>query len=291
MCLKSGWLDFLKFSIDRVLKNHDFNGVYYDWNIAMFCNNPLHVGKTSNNVSGERGLGAHALSPTGHWDIDELIDLVEWTRKRVGPDGIIILHNTLVPMFVTENFANYVVGMEFSYGKLSVSMPKPHELPLEWNFVCARPRAVIGYGTIARGAPKKLFKHHAITTLMTSVAPWPASEEAIELYKILKPLGDLEEYRFEDWRNKAVRVDNKDNISAVYSRPGEAYILLANLEAEPRKITCTINPQDLSYPLSSISSCEILSKGESIELDASKLADSGESITIPADDVVLLHVK
>ena len=291
MCLKSGWLDFLKSSVDRVLKNHDFDGVYYDWNIAMFCNNPLHVGKTSNDVLGDKGLGAPAISQTVHWDIDELIDLLEWTRERVGPEGIVILHNTLVPMFTTENFANYVVGMEFTYGKLSVSVPKPYELPLEWNFAGARPRAVIGYGTIARGAPKRLYRLHAIIALMTSVAPWPASDEAIELYKLLKPLGNLEQYKFEDWRNEAVTVDNKDCISAVYSRPGEAYILLANLEPEPKEIRCAISPDKLQSALPSLKAAEILSEGKSISLNIGKLAGSGENITLPADGVVLLHVQ
>ena len=42
MCLRSGWLDFLKFSIDRVLKNHPLDGVYFDWNVALLCCNPLH---------------------------------------------------------------------------------------------------------------------------------------------------------------------------------------------------------------------------------------------------------
>ena len=45
MCLRSGWLEFLKLSIDRVLKNHPLDGVYYDWNVALFCCNPLHEGK------------------------------------------------------------------------------------------------------------------------------------------------------------------------------------------------------------------------------------------------------
>ncbi|HUV14773.1 MAG TPA: DUF6259 domain-containing protein, partial [Acidobacteriota bacterium] len=65
MCLKSGWLDYFKFTVDRVLKNHDFDGVYYDWNIAMFCNNSLHVNETTNGVPPDNGLGALALSPTG----------------------------------------------------------------------------------------------------------------------------------------------------------------------------------------------------------------------------------
>lgn len=291
MCLKSGWLDFLKFSVDRVLKNHAFDGTYYDWNIAMFCNNPLHVGRTSNGVSGEKGLGAIAISETAHWDIDELIDLVEWTRRRVGPGGIMILHNTLVPMFATENFANYVVGMEFSYGKLSVSVPPPEELPLEWDFVGARPRAVITYGTIAREAPRELFRRHAVATLLTSVAPWPATDEAIELYKVLKPLGNLERYRFEGWRNQAVLASARGASSAVYSRPGEAYVLLANLSDEAATISCQIRPERLPYPLERLSAAEILSGASARSLDPRRLVTSGEPIDLAPGGVLLVRLR
>jgi hypothetical protein len=48
MCLKSGWLDSLKLCIDRVLKNPKFAGVYYDWNLALYCNDPLHTGGGEN---------------------------------------------------------------------------------------------------------------------------------------------------------------------------------------------------------------------------------------------------
>lgn len=291
MCLKSGWLDFLKFGIDRVLQNHDFDGVYYDWHIAMFCNNPLHVGKDSNGVSGEKGLGALALSETTHWDIDGLIELVEWTRDRVGPDGIIILHNTLAPMFITENFANYIVGMEFSYGKLSVSVPHPRDLPLEWNFAGARPRTVIGYGTIARGAPKRLFQAHAVMTLMTSVAPWPVSDEATGLYKILEPLGNLEDYKFEDFRNSAVTVNSPNAISAVYSKPGEAFVLVANLSADAETVICAVAPESFANPFNLVAEAELLGGHNRLPLDPRKLTSGGEEIRLPADGVLLIHLK
>jgi len=290
MCLKSGWLEYFKYTVDRVLKNHKFDGVYYDWNIALYCNNPLHVGKTTTGVRPDRGLGAFALSPTGHWDIEGLLDVVEWTRERVGPDGLVILHNTLVPMFATENFASYVVGMEFTYGTIKTGMPRPEELPLEWNFVGARPRAVIGYGTIARDADKRMYQLHAITTLMTSVAPWPASEEAIALYKILKPLGDIEQYRFEDGRNKSVKLDDRDCLTAIYGKAGEAYLLLANVDPIPKKIRVRIDPKKLPVPLAAIASAEILGKGAA-SLQAANLTGGGEEIMIPADDVVLVRIK
>ena len=292
MCLKSGWSDYFKLCVDRVLKNHAFDGVYYDWNLAMYCNNPLHVGQTTNGISGENKIGALAISPTEHWDIDEFLQMVEWTRKRVGPDGMLLLHNTLVPMFATENFANAVVGMEFTYGQLSVAMPKPWELPLEWNFAGARSRAVIGYGTIDEKAPRRIYRDYALTALLTSVAPWPATDEYIELYKILKPLGDLESYKFEDWRNKAMKLDDANCLSAVYSRAGETYVLVANLGTEAAKVRCRITPANLPYPMSSLTSAEMITRqGLTVTLNARTLTAAGEMVTISPDDVILLHLK
>ncbi|MGH2509387.1 MAG: DUF6259 domain-containing protein, partial [Ktedonobacteraceae bacterium] len=249
MCLKSEWLDYLKLCVDRVLKNYPFDGVYYDWNLALYCNNPLHVGKESNGVSAAEGLGTYALSPTGHWDVDELLDFVEWSRERVGPDGLVLLHTTMAPMFATENFANAVCCMEFGYGKVSTSMPKPAALPLEWNFGGARARAPIEYGAVAKGAPKELHQLFYLTTLVTGVATWPASDGALELFKVLKPLGDLTRYQFSDWRNRVVRLDRDDCFSAVYSRRGETYLVLANFAAEAREVKCTVDSQALKHPL------------------------------------------
>jgi hypothetical protein len=291
MCLKSGWAEHLKFTIDRVLKNHDLDGVYYDWNIALYCNNPLHVGETTNRVSGEKGLGALALSPTGHWDMDELIEFVEWTRERVGPDGLVILHNTMAPMFVTENFADYVVGMEWGYGKLLTGVPPVSDLPPEWNFAAARSRGVIGYGTIAQNAPQHLHRLLALETLLTGVAPWPATEEAFNLYQILRPLGDIERYRFEDYRNEAVRVEGTDCTSAVYSRPGESYILLGNFSDKPVKVSYSVETEKLPWPISDIGAVRYLREGQWDVTPKAELKGEGVALSIPARDVVLLRLQ
>jgi hypothetical protein len=288
MCLKSGWLQTLEQNVDTVLKHHKLDGVYYDWNVALYCNNPQHAGKTSNGVSGKTGM--LALSPTGHWDMDELLQLMEWTRERVGPNGLVIVHNTMTPMFATENFADRVVGMEWGYGQLSRSVPPVQDLPLEWNYAGARPRGVIGYGSIAENAPARIPKIFALETLLTSVTPWPASDDAIALYKILAPLGDLTQYKFQDWRNRAVRMDAPDCISAVYSRDGEAWILLGNTSTEPRQVRLRISPGDLPAPLSSPGSLQQIEGGITKSLDASRATGEGESIRIPAEGVVLLRI-
>jgi hypothetical protein len=290
MCLKSGWLDFLKLSVDRVLKNHHFDGVYYDWNIAMFCNNPRHVGKSAAKPDG-RGLAALAMSPAGHWDIDELIQLMEWTRARIGPNGLLIVHNTLVPMFTTENFTDHVVGMEFGYARLSVSMPPLSELPLEWDWVGARSRAVINIGTVAEDAPPRVVRQHALAGLMTAVTPWRANPYAIEFVRRLKPLGDIESYKFEDWRNRAVRLEGENVASAVYSREKEAFILVANFDARARKVRVAVRPRELPDPLLAATSAAIVGERGTVRLDPIRLCGDGEVVEIPSDDVIVIRVR
>ena len=78
------------------------------------------------------------------------------------------------------------------------------------------------------------------------MTPWPASEETFELLPLLKPLGDMGAYRFADWRNQAVTLSHPRCASAVYSRPGEAYLLLANLDQNlARSPACCIRRSSL----------------------------------------------
>ena len=290
MCFKSGWKDYFKSYVDTVLKHHPWDGIYYDWNLAMYCNNPLHMGKVSNGVSATKGLASYAFSPTGHWDVDEFLEMVEWTRERVGPDGLVTLHTSSNPMLAAENFADYVCTLEDGGGGLAM-MPKPDELPLEWNLAGARSRADIEYGIIDTKAPQRLHRLFYLTALLTGTAPWPANYESAEVFKILRPLGDPERYHFEDWRNRAVKLDQNDLLSAVYSRPGEAYVLLANLQPEPRKINCAINPQALKHPLTEVRAAKLVEQGSNESLDAGRLTGKGETILLPGDGVRLLHLQ
>jgi hypothetical protein len=164
-------------------------------------------------------------------------------------------------------------------------------LPLEWDFVGARPRGVIGYGIIDQNAPRRLHKLLALEALLTGVAPWPASPEAIEVCRILEPLGDIGQYRFEDWRNEAVTLDGEDCACAVYSSPREAYILLSNFVADPKKVLLRVDPGRLPYPLSPVKSCQVVSADTSVDLDTGKLVGEGEYVALPPDGTVLVHVE
>lgn len=289
MCLRSGWLDYLKFSIDRVLTHHPLDGVYYDWNVALLCYNPRHEKLKADSPA------------AGHWDIDELLNLMEWTRKRVGPRGLVIVHNTTTPMFTTENFANDVVANEWGYGKWSGKGPIMRDLPLEWSLVGARPRGVISYGQLDAQAPRHLHRLFALEALLAGVTPWPASPETFELYPILKPIGALENYRFADWRNQAVTLRAERCASALYSRPGESWLVLGNLDDTAREVRCVLHPDKLPHPMSSIASATLMpagrnaprsgEKSEPVPLDVRQLTGGGIAFTIEPESAILIRVR
>lgn len=277
MCLRSGWLDFLKFSIDRVLRNHALDGVYYDWNVALLCCNRLHGDK------GDPGSSAH-------WDIDELLQLMEWTRRRVGPGGLVILHNTTTPMFATENLANHIVANEWGYGKWAGNGPELTDLPLEWSLVGARPRGVISYGQLDDKSPKRLHRVFALEALVSGVTPWPASPETFQIFPVLKPIGRLDEFRFAGWRNRAVTLEGARCASAVYSRPGEAFLLLANLNENADEIRCTLSPENLPHPISRPKEAKVLGQPES-SVDIESLLKGGAGVRVPGDSALLVRVR
>lgn len=282
MCLRSGWLDHLKFTIDRVLKNHPLDGVYYDWNVALLCCNPRHEGLEGSNAVAR-----------GHWDIDELLDLMEWTRQRVGPRGLVIVHDTTTPMFSTENFADHVVATEWGYGKWTDRAPDLDALPLEWTLAGARSRGVISYGTLNDKSPPILHRLFAVEAFLGGVTPWPASAATFDLLPRLKPIGDVTSYRFADWRNPAVTLSNPRCGTAIYSRPGEAWLLLGNLESTPREVTLRLDASRLPVPMTRIVSAARVGTdgGDTSEFDARQLAGEGVTLTLPAADLTLIHLR
>ena len=290
MCLKSDWKNYLESYIDQTLSNHKFDGVYFDWNVSLYCNNPLHAGKAMADKYNKNGIGVMNITPDSHRDIDELIELMEWTRQRIGPDGLLIIHNTMVPMFVTENFANYIVSMEWGYGMLIKDIPPLTELPPEWNFAGARSRGIIGSGTIYAGAPNELRKKLTLEALLTGVTPWPLMPEAIEMHKKLLPLGDLSQYKFTDWRNKAVNLNDTLCASAIYSKPDTAFLIICNLGKTSSALTVCLNSSLLPFPIENVISVRLLNNKTGSELGTRLISTDGEKIIVPSAGEILVRI-
>ena len=226
---------------------------------------------------------------------------MEWTRSRVGEGGLVIVHNTTTPMFAIENFADYVVATEWGYQKWTDRAPDLQDLPLESSLSGAIPRGVISYGVLDSNSPRRLHRLFAIEAFLNGVTPWPASEETFALLPLLKPLGEIGDYRFADWRNRAVTLSDARCATALYSRPGEAYLLLANLEADPREVTCVLHPERLPHPLASLTSATRLAASaawagnrvpsDAASLNVHQLVGEGLKITIPGDDAILIQIR
>jgi hypothetical protein len=219
----------------------------------------------------------------------------------VGPSGLVIIHNTSTPMFAAENFADHVVAHEWGYAKWSGQGPDLQELPLEWSLVGARQRGVINYNLVGDQASRHLHRLFALEALLAGVTPWAADAETFELFPVLKPIGKIENYRFADWRNQAITLNGGRSGSAIYSRPGECWVLVGNLKESAQQVGCVMHPEKLPCPLSavttatllppSIASTNLTDKATPVALDAKQLTGEGVTLTIPPESAVLLHVR
>ena len=136
---------------------------------------------------------------------------------------------------------------------------------------------------------------------MGGVTPWPASEETFELLPLLKPLGDLADYQFADSRNEAVSLSHARCASAVYSRAGEAYLLLVNLDDSPHEVTCRLHAEKLPHPLAHptdatrVAASPVPSGSHespaAASLNIGQLVGTGLPITIPGDGAIMIRVR
>jgi hypothetical protein len=101
----------------------------------------------------------------------------------------------------------------------------------------------------------------------------------------------LSQYDFDDWRNTVVSFGCADCYSAVYSRPDEAYIVLANLSAIPANVRCQVNPGALSHPISSVRAATLTGEDRVSRLDPAMLTDAGQEIPISATTALLIHLR
>ena len=114
----------------------------------------------------------------------------------------------------------------------------------------------------------------------------------LRLLPLFKPLGDIEKYQFADWRNEAVTLSDRRCASAIYSRRGEAYVLLVNLDENVKPVTCVLHPEKLPHPLRRVSAATTLTPaGEGLKLDVRQWVGDGIKLDLPGDDAIVIRVR
>lgn len=294
MCLRSGWSDWFKKSIERVCEHHELDGLYYDWNQAIYCNNPAHSDRKlpPGAFSGTGGMFADMRdSAIAHWDIDELIELMEWSRKHVGPDGMLIIHNTMNPCMATENFADYVIGLEWGSGKLLDGVPRLRDLPFEWNFVGSRSRGLITGGCVEPDAPEAVYRKRLNQCLLTGVSPWRAEELDWEVMGALSRL-DLSKSRFLDWRNKVADAGLCGVDFAAYDSAKYAVLIAANSKDESVKAKVCVCGEMLQLrKAEKYSVTDIVAGGKPKTVTAKQFFETGLPVEIAANSSRLLRIE
>ncbi len=97
-------------------------------------------------------------------------------------------------------------------------------------------------------------------------------EETLKLFRAFKPY-KLEDYRFRDAYSGAVRTGGEDVYGALYSKPGEALVVISNTSREPRKnIVFTVKPELAGFPSGRVSVKNAVT-GQEQTIDAAGLAD------------------
>jgi hypothetical protein len=121
----AGYRDWLKGKEDTMFRQNPIDGVYYDWMGGFTCYNPKHGSKK-------------------HYGIDGALDMLSWTRQRLGDKGIIVGHigggAGEYPCALLEGYTTGVVTLEELYHASKI--PSLYGVQASLEFMGATPRIV-----------------------------------------------------------------------------------------------------------------------------------------------------
>ena len=219
MCLNSGWMEKRRDTIDEVLRNHAFDGVYYDWCNALECINPEH--------------GPH------HWDFRKLIEHLLWTHERVGKDGVMYLHLTGNPNIAAENLAGLVLTEESGISRFSGEMFSPHA-----HFLNICPRQVCLM--ISENSPAADLKRYAMCALLNHTTVSSGHPVLTEFYRnhagMMKKTGQYCHHSAPGEGLCKTSDSNAVGMSAYWNKD-EAMLVLANLMDQPKTVEYCFAPE------------------------------------------------
>jgi len=81
--------------------------------------------------------------------------------------------------------------------------------------------------------------------------------------------------------------------AAVYSRPGECFILVGNLDDQQQSLHCAVRAAQLPFPLTAPTQASVIARpeNEAAPLDLSSLLQKGVEISVPAESAVVVHLR
>lgn len=212
MCPQSGWLERRKHDIALAYKELGFDGIYYDWVNNLPCNNANH-------------------DPREHHAIDEIIDLLQWTRDLVGHDGILILHlYGKRPNIVLENYADLVVNMEELSGRRDL-LVRAEDIPVVTTLAESIPRSPCpSYSTVD---PELKIRNLIAQLAVMGMFHWVGGTDplvgiTLDYFNLFSHY-PLHEYQFRNCFSGIVLTGHPDVRGAVYYREDHALVVLANV--------------------------------------------------------------
>jgi len=219
MCLASKWLEYRKKSIDLVLKNHKFDGVYYDWTNFLYCNNKKN-------------------HPFEHIDVEGFINLLEWTREKIGEKGIMYLHMTDTPFIIAENIADYVL----TYERQAPTKPSIDPFTPQCNLLNTASRVVCHCTTEVQDEIRTFY----LACLLNNVTTYqdiasPKNKSLLEVFRTIKDIDFSKFTHFRDYTNDIVNISNPAIKSAIYWNDKNAVVILCNFSKKKAKFEWNIN--------------------------------------------------
>ena len=282
MCPMSGWLDRRKRDVERAYRELGFDGIYYDWVESLPCNHKGHMGGT-------------------HLGVDGVIELLAWTRRLVGPGGVLFLHSGLgVTPIAFENFGDVLITMEdlaFSQGTLRLQ-----DIPIMGVLGEDLPRVPCpsyrpdlnmerNQNNIAVWVALGIFPMWRATGPSIATTGGPGYDLTLQLFRTFQPYR-LESYRLHDALSGAVRTGWENVHGAVYASPEQALVVLSNANAARlRSLPWRVDPDALGFQVPARISLKDVASGKTSVLDAAAVKDGSLTADLDSYEYRLFEIR
>ncbi len=275
MCLETGWLKRLKADAEMAFRELGFDGLYWDGVLPEPCRNSRHNAKW-------------------HLGSDEAVSLLAWSRRLLGPNGILI-HHVYGPLnsITFENFADLVVNMEEIAN--SEELLRLYTIPIMTVLAESIPRAPCPSYRPDRGEERS--RNRIAQLVLLGMFPWaspgsPANDDTLRLFQAFKAY-HLDQFNFRSAYSGDVRTDRVDVMGALYVGQGLAVVVLSNTANEARRaVAWSVKPEALGFN-NSVAAVSVTDTkaGRSVRIPVSGLTDGSLQTDMAAYEYRLFEVR